>query len=250
MWALLLPGSLATQVRADEVQVAVAANFRPPMQALAPLFSHQTGYTLRLSFGSSGKFYAQIRHGAPFQVFLSADQSKPEALERDGLAVTGTRVTYAIGALALWSAQADQVIGPERLAAGNYRRLSLANPALAPYGAAAVQVLARLGLHASSEAKWVQGENIAQAYQFVHTGNAELGFVALSQILDNGQLGPGSAWVIPPELHSPIRQDMVLLKKGERSAGARALMTFMQGNAARKVIANHGYRDHAERRAE
>lgn len=232
--------SAAAPARAAEVQVAVASNFTAPMQRIAAEFERDTGHRARLAFGSSGKFYSQIRNGAPFQVFLSADAETPARLEQDGLAVPGSRFTYAVGTLVLWSATPGYVDGEGAvLRQGGFRHLALANPRHAPYGRAAVEALERLGLQL--QPKFVQGENIAQAHQFVATGNAELGFVALSQVLRDGRIGTGSAWVVPASLHGPIRQDAVLLAAGRGNAAAEALVRYLRGEKARAVIRAFGY---------
>lgn len=227
---------------AEDVQVAVAANFTAPMQAIAAAFEKDTGHKALLAFGSSGKFYAQIRNGAPFQVLLSADDETPARLEREGMAVPGTRFTYAIGRLALWSAQAGAVDARgEVLKQGDYKHVAIANPKLAPYGAAAVEVMQRLGVVEAVRPKLVQGENIAQTHQFVASGNAELGFVALSQITRDGKLTGGSAWIVPANLHPPIRQDAVILAAGKGNAAASALMAYLKGEKAKAVIRTYGY---------
>jgi molybdate transport system substrate-binding protein len=227
---------------AEDVQVAVAANFTAPMQAIAAAFEQDTGHKARLAFGSSGKFYAQIRNGAPFQVLLSADDETPARLEREGMAVPGTRFTYAIGRLALWSAQAGAVDARgEVLKQGGYKHVAIANPKLAPYGAAAVEVMQRLGVIEAVRPKLVQGENIAQTHQFVASGNAELGFVALSQVTRDGKLTGGSAWIVPGDLHTPIRQDVVILAAGKGNAAASALMAYLKGEKAKAVIRTYGY---------
>jgi len=227
---------------AEDVQVAVAANFTAPMQAIAAVFEKDTGHRARLAFGSSGKFYAQIRNGAPFQVLLSADDETPARLEREGMAVPGTRFTYAVGRLALWSAQAGAVDGRgEVLRKGGYKHVAIANPKLAPYGAAAVEVMQRLGVVEAVRPKLVQGENIAQTHQFVASGNAELGFVALSQITRDGKLTGGSAWIVPGDLHTPIRQDAVILAAGKGNAAASALMAYLGSEKAKAVIRAYGY---------
>lgn len=232
----------ASTACADEVQVAVAANFTAPMQVIAATFEKDTGHKARLAFGSSGKFYAQIKNGAPFQVLLSADDETPAKLEREGMAVSGTRFTYAIGKLALWSAKEGAVDDKgEVLKQGSYAHLAIANPKLAPYGAAAIEVLKNLGILEAVQAKFVQGENIAQTYQFAASGNAELGFVALSQITKDGKLIKGSAWIVPGNLHAPIRQDAVMLVNGKGSAAASALMSFLKSDKARAVIHAFGY---------
>ncbi len=236
---LLLPASL----QAGEVSVAVAANFSAPMKVIAEQFQVATGHRAILSFGSSGKFYAQIKNGAPYQVFLSADQAKPQALANDGMVVSGSRFTYALGALALWSADKNLIDESAAvLKTGNFRKLAIANPRLAPYGNAALETLDALGLRTALSASLVRGENIAQAYQFVGSGNAELGFVALSQVWQDGEIRQGSGWKVPGDLHSPIRQDAVLLLKGRRSAAAGALLAFLKSEQARDVIKRFGYR--------
>lgn len=228
--------------RADQVQVAVAANFTAPMQKIAAEFEKDTGHKAQLSFGSTGKFYAQIKNGAPFQVLLSADDETPAKLEKETLAVPGTRFTYAIGSLVLWSAQPGYVDDKgEVLKKDTFKHLALANPKLAPYGAAAVEVLNRLGLYAALEPRFVQGENIAQTFQFVSTGNAELGFVALSQVMKEGKITSGSAWLVPAAMHAPIRQDAVILSGGKDNAAAIALMKYLKESKARAIIKAYGY---------
>lgn len=225
---------------AGEAHVAVAANFLAPMKQLAPLFEHASGHTLVVSSGSTGKFYSQIRNGAPFDVLLAADDETPARLMRDGDAVH-TR-PYAIGKLALWSADPGKIDGTDSvLRRGTYTRLAIANPRLAPYGAAAMQVLEKLGLADTIKGKSVVGENIGQTYQFVASGNAEIGFVALSQITRDGRLTGGSAWQIPGSLHAPIRQDAALLKHGEHNPAARALLDYLDTPAALAVIRSYGY---------
>ncbi|MDP2431205.1 MAG: molybdate ABC transporter substrate-binding protein [Pseudomonadota bacterium] len=240
--SLLLGLSLATASPAEQVNVAVASNFSAPMNAIAAEFARDTGHQARPSFGSSGKFYAQIRNGAPFQAFLSADDETPSRLEREGLTVPGSRFTYAIGTLALWSPQTGYVDAQgEVLRHGRFNKLAIANPKLAPYGAAAVEVLDHMGLHNALTAKLVRGENIAQTWQFVSTGNAELGFVALSQIMKDGKITAGSTWVVPSRLHSPILQDTVLLPSGKGNPAAEALMKYLKGDKARAILKSYGY---------
>ena len=236
---------------AQSINVAVASNFTHPIKALIKAFEKQSDHNVRVSFGSSGKFYAQIKHGAPFQVFLSADQTKPLALEKEGLVMAGSRFTYAIGRLAIWSSKENFI--DERLIPlknGHFNKLALANPKLAPYGVAAAQVLDNLKLTNSTQSKWVQGENIAQTYQFVSTGNSDLGFVALSQIIQHTKsqnsanttsIKQGSAWVIPNHLHRPIRQDAVLLKRGKDNQTAYAFMQFLKNQQAKEIINTFGY---------
>ena len=228
--------------RADEVQVAVAANFTAPMQAIASAFERDTGHKAVLAFGATGKFYAQIRNGAPFEVFLAADDETPAKLEKEQMAVPGTRFTYAIGKLVLWSAQ-EGFVDPqgEVLKKGDFKHLAVANPKTAPYGAAALEALQRLGVLENLRPRFVQGENIAQTYQFVLTGNAELGFLALSQIYKDGRISAGSAWMVPANLYAPIRQDAVILGKGQNKPAARALLDYLKGEKARAIIKSYGY---------
>jgi len=241
-FVVFLVGFFAGTASAEEVQVAVAANFTAPMQAIAAAFEKDTGHKAQLAFGSSGKFYAQIKNGAPFQVLLSADDETPARLEQEGMTVSGKRFTYAIGRLALWSAKEGVVDGKgEILKRGGYAHLAIANPKLAPYGLAAIEVLKKLGLLEAAQPKFVQGENIAQTYQFVASGNAELGFVALSQVTRGGKLVSGSAWMVPGNLHAPIRQDAVLLANGKGNAAAGALMAYLRNDKAKAVIRAYGY---------
>ena len=241
-WLLVAFAVVAASARAGEVQVAVAANFALPMQQIAAGFEKDTGHKALISTGATGKFYAQIKNGAPFQLLLAADDETPAKLEAEGLGVKGSRFTYAVGRLVLWSAKTGFVDeGGKVLQSERFNKLALANPKLAPYGAAAVEALERLGLFSAVEPKFVQGENIAQTYQFAASGNADLGFVALSQVSKDGKLTGGSAWVVPADLHAPIRQDAVLLTPGADSAAARALLKYLQGDAARAVIRSFGY---------
>lgn len=227
---------------ADEVQVAVAANFTAPIQAIAKDFEADTGHTLVAAFGSTGQFYTQIKNGAPFEVFLAADDTTPAKLEHEGETVKGSRFTYAVGTLALWSPKEGYVDAQGNvLSANQYQHLSIANPKAAPYGLAATQVLAKLNLTDATKAKIVEGQSITQAYQFVSTGNAELGFVALSQIYKDGKLTGGSAWVVPAQLHDPIKQDAVILNKGKDNVAAEALVEYLKGPKAVAVIKSFGY---------
>ena len=237
LWVL---GSFSAQ--ADEVQVAVAANFSAPIEEIAKAFNKATGHQLKISTGASGKFYAQIKNGAPFQVFLSADEEKPAQLEKDGLAVQGSRFTYAIGKLVLWSADPAVVdVKGKVLERNQFNKIAIANPKTAPYGEAAMETLNALKLKSLIEPKTVMGENISQTYQFVATGNAAIGFVALSQITKDNKLTGGSAWVVPEKLYSPINQDAVLLVNGKDSAAARQLLVFLRGDESLKVIKSYGY---------
>lgn len=239
----VLIGSFAfSAAQAGEVQVAVAANFTAPIQAIAADFEKDTGHKLIAAYGATGQFYTQIKNGAPFEVFLAADDSTPQKLEKEGDIVPGSRFTYAIGTLALWSAKEGYVDDKgEVLKKNDYKHLSIANPKTAPYGLAATQVLAKEGLTEKVKAKLVEGQNITQAYQFISTGNAELGFVALSQIYKDGKVTEGSAWIIPESLHDPIKQDAVILKKGENNPAAKALADYLKGPKATEIIKSYGY---------
>lgn len=232
----------ATAAHAEQVSVAVAANFTAPMQKIAAAFEADTGHKAELSFGATGKFYAQITNGAPFQILLSADDTTPAKLEREGKVVANSRFTYAIGTLVLWSAKEGYVDDKGAvLKTGDFKHLAIANPKLAPYGLAATQVMDKLGLMATLQPRFVQGENIAQTYQFVATGNAQLGFVALSQVMVDGKIAQGSAWQVPAEMHEPIRQDAALLETGKGNAAAIALMQYLKGEKARTIIKSYGY---------
>jgi molybdate transport system substrate-binding protein len=241
--AVLMAGLfLSAPLQAAELSVAVAANFTAPMQKIAAAFEKETGHKLALSFGSTGKFYAQIKNGAPFEVLFAADDETPARLEQEGQSVAGTRFTYAIGKLVLWSKQPGLVDGKgEVLRTGSFERIALADPKLAPYGAAAMQTLTQLGLADTLSSKFVQGENIGQAYQFVATQNAPLGFVALSQVYAEGRVTEGSAWIVPETLYEPIRQDALILAKGKDNTAAAELMRYLQGDAAKAVIRSYGY---------
>ncbi|MCJ7956661.1 MAG: molybdate ABC transporter substrate-binding protein [Pseudomonas sp.] len=246
----LAPTALATLIaafalgsaQADEVQVAVAANFTAPIQAIAADFEKDTGHKLIAAYGATGQFYTQIKNGAPFEVFLSADDTTPKKLDDEGATVKGSRFTYAVGTLALWSAKPGYVDAKgEVLKKNQYQHLSIADPKTAPYGLAATQVLAKEGLSEQVADKLVTGQNITQAFQFVSTGNAELGFVALSQIYKDGKVTRGSAWIVPASLHDPIKQDAVILTKGKDSAAAKALVDYLKGPKAAAVIKSYGY---------
>mgnify|MGYP001404352007 FL=1 len=239
---LAFAASAAASASADEVQVAVAANFTAPIQAIATDFEKDTGHKLVAAFGATGQIYTQIKNGAPFEVFLSADDTTPAKLEQEGDTVKGSRFTYAVGTLALWSAKDGYVDSKGQvLKANQYQHLSIANPKTAPYGLAATQVLSKLGLTDATKAKIVEGQSITQAYQFVSTGNAELGFVALSQVYKDGKLTSGSAWIVPDDLHDPIKQDAVILNKGKDSAAAKALVEYLKGPKAAAIIKSFGY---------
>ena len=234
--------ALSLNVQADEVSVAVAANFAGPLAKIGDGFTAATGHTLKVSSGSTGKFYSQIVAGAPFEVLIAADDETPRKLVAEGYAVTGSNFTYAIGKLVLWSAQPGYVDDQGAvLTAGNFAHLAIANPKLAPYGRAGTEVLKARGLGEAIAPKLVTAESIAQAYQFVATGNAELGFVALSQVAVPGKPVTGSYWLVPPSLYGEIRQDAVLLKTGEKNPAAAALLTYLKSSAARTVIQSWGY---------
>ncbi|MFM9915742.1 MAG: molybdate ABC transporter substrate-binding protein [Rhizobacter sp.] len=234
--------TMVSSSQAAEVSVAVAANFSGPLAKIGEGFIAATGHTLKVSAGSTGKFHSQIVAGAPFEVLIAADDETPRKLIAEGHAVAGSNFTYAIGKLVLWSAQTGYV--DEQgvvLAAGNYAHLAIANPKLAPYGQAGAEVLKARGLTEAVAPKLVTAESIAQAYQFVATGNAELGFVALSQVAVPGKPVTGSYWLVPPSLYGEIRQDAVLLKTGEKNPAAVALLAYLKGPAARSLIQSYGY---------
>lgn len=234
-------GLSAGLTQAGEVSVAVAANFTDATRDIVPLFEMATGHTIKVSFGSTGKLYSQIEHGAPFEVFLAADSKRPQKAEAEGLAVAGTRFTYAKGKLALWSPKASAFTdGEVYLKAAKFEHAAIANPKTAPYGLAAQQVMEHLGLWSAMQGKLVQGDSIAQTFQFAATGNAEVGFVALSQV-KAWKKSEGTAWAIPQVYYAPIEQQAVLLKTGEANPAARELLAFLKGDAARKVISGYGY---------
>jgi molybdate transport system substrate-binding protein len=237
---LLAVGPLAAQ--AEEVSVAVAANFAAPMQKIAALFTKDTGHTATLSMGSTGKFYAQIKNGAPFHVLLSADDETPLRLEKENGTVPNARFTYALGKLVVWSKQAG-LVDPqgEVLRNGGFTHLAIADPKLAPYGGAAIETLKALDLLTKLQPRLVQGESIGQAYQFVASGNAQLGFVALSQVMSEHRITEGSAWLVPPHLYPTLRQDAVLLKKGKDNPAALALLAYLKSEKARAVIRSFGF---------
>ncbi|CCE24057.1 molybdate ABC transporter substrate-binding protein [Methylotuvimicrobium alcaliphilum] len=228
--------------QAGEVNVAVAANFTGPMQHIAPAFEKVTGHKTIIAYGTVGKFYAQIHNGAPFDVLISADRETPARLEHDGLALADSRFTYAIGKLVLWSARSGFVDDRgEVLKHGDFRHLAIANPKVAVYGAAAIETLSKLGLKKHLQARFVLGENITQAYQFVATGNAELGFVDWSHIYEEGREAQGSYWPVPEDLYPHIRQDAVLLIRGKDNDAAKDLLTYLGSDAAKSIIRRYGY---------
>ncbi|MBU1306309.1 MAG: molybdate ABC transporter substrate-binding protein [Alphaproteobacteria bacterium] len=233
---LLASLALSSLAHADSVSVAVAANFTKVAEELAPLFTAETGHTVSYSFGATGQLYTQISQGAPFEVFLAADDERPSKAVAEGLAVEGTVFTYAVGALALYSTSLDLSDGKAVLAADGFAKLAIADPATAPYGRAAMEALEALGLTAAVTSKLVTGENISQTLQFIETGNAELGFVAASQVV-----GKSGVWPVPADLYQPIRQDAVLLKTGEANPAAKAYLDFLKSDKALAVITTAGY---------
>ena len=240
--AAALLAALFSCAHADEVTVAVAANFTAPMQKIAQMFEADTGHKATLSFGATGKFYAQIANGAPFDVFVAADDTTPAKMEQENRTVANTRFTYAIGRLVLYSAQPGYVDDKgEVLKTGDFKHIAIANPKLAPYGLAAQQTLQKMGVLDKLQPRFVMGENIGQTYQFVASGNAPLGFVALSQVMADGKISQGSAWVVPADLHDPIRQDAVVLQRAAHNPAAKALAQYLQGDKARAVIRAYGY---------
>lgn len=237
-----LLATMAQVANAGEVSAAVAANFTEPVKQIAESFQKETGHTVKLSFGSSGKFTAQIKEGAPFDVFLAADEKNPKLLEQEGLAVGGSRFVYALGKLVLWSAQPGFVDNKGAvLRKGNYNKISYADPKLAPYGLAAKETLEELGLWNAVQGKLVTGESITQTYQFAATGNAELGFIALSQITKDGKVTDGSWWVVPAHLYNPIKQSAVQLSAAKDPAAAKAFMAFLKSEKAVAIIRHFGY---------
>jgi molybdate transport system substrate-binding protein len=235
---LALLASIGAEARAGVTHVAVAANFTEPAKEIAALFKQKTGNQAVMSFGASGAFFTQIAHGAPFEVFLSADEERPKAAVEQGFAVEGSRFTYAIGNLALWSRVVDVTNGEAALKAGRFAKLAIANPVAAPYGAAAVETMRALRVYDALKPKIVQGDSIAQAFEFVDTRNAEAGFVALAQL--HG-VTVGTRWEVPPSLHPPIRQDAVLLTTGAASEASKAFLAFLKGPEAHAIIERFGY---------
>ena len=241
-YGILASMLLVLPCHAGEVQVAVAANFAEPIKAIAAVLQKTTGHRLQITLGSTGKLYAQIKNGAPFDVLLAADSKTPETLEKEGYTVAGSRFTYAEGRLVLWSANASTVDAKgDVLKSPSLRKVAYAAPKLAPYGAAAAEAMDKLGLTASLTPKLVQGESIGQTFSFVFTGNAEVGFVAMSQVLEGGRLKGGSMWVVPKALYSPIRQDAVILKRAAGNDAALALMALLKSAAIKDLIRSYGY---------
>ena len=237
---ILISFSLTTL--ADATIVAVASNFNKPMTEIAAAFEKATGHTAKLSFGSTGKFVTQIENGAPFEVFFSADETGPAKLESDGFAVNGSRRIYALGKLVLWSATPGLIDEQGQvLKTASFKHLAIADPKLAPYGAAAVDFMNKQHLLEKIEPLLVLGENSTQTQHFISTGNAELGFVALSQVIENGKISTGSGWIIPSDQHKPIKQALVLLNLGKDNPAALALLEFMKSDSALSIIQQYGY---------
>jgi molybdate transport system substrate-binding protein len=231
-----------TNTYAAQAHVAVAANFAEPLKAIAAVLQKTTGHTLLITAGATGKLYTQIQNGAPFDVLLAADTLIPAKLEDEGLVQAGSRFTYATGKLVLWSANADRVdVQGEILFKPGLGRVSFANPKVAPYGAAALQVITKLGLGGALQTNLVQGESIGQAFTFVATGNADVGFVALSQVIKDGKLNGGSMWLIPQNMYAPMRQDAVVLKRAARNEAAQALMLLLKSPNIKALIRSYGY---------
>lgn len=240
LFGLLLFTTLVGSACAAEVNAAVAANFTAPAQQIALLFQKETGNTVKFSFGSTGKFYSQIKEGAPFDVLLAADEKTPRLMEREGVAVADTHFVYALGKLVLWSAKpgfADDKV----LSRGVFEKLAYADPKLAPYGLAALETLKNMNLWDKVKNNMVTGESITQAYQFAATGNAELAFIALSQITRNGKVTEGSWWMVPDNLYSQIRQSAVLLSSAKDNVAAKAFLAFLKSEKSAAIIRGFGY---------
>lgn len=233
---------MAAPISADTVQIAVAANFAGVLDQLAIPFNQRTGHTIVASSAATGKLYAQIKNGAPFELLLAADASTPEKLEQEGAAVPKSRFTYAIGKLVLWSPRDGLVDGKgDVLKQGSFAHLAIANPKVAPYGVAAIEVLKKLDALDHLQPKIIQGENIAQTYQFIASGNAELGFVALSQVQKDVRSGHGSVWMVPEDAYQPIVQDAVVLKAGQDKTAVEAFIRFLKSSEARQLIQSSGF---------
>lgn len=229
------------QASAEELTAAVAANFVPPFREVGRQFEKSTGHQVQMVSGSSGKFYSQIKNGAPFDVFFSADEERPRLLEEEGVGVKGSRFTYAVGRLVLWSPNPVLIQGKHTLSSEEFKYLAIANPKTAPYGVAAMQTMQKLGVWEKLQPRMVMGENLGQTMGFIESGNAELGFVALSQVTDPKINGKGSRWDVPNDLHEPIKQDAILLTKGKNNPAARALIEFVAGPQAKEIIERYGY---------
>lgn len=239
---LVLCGLMSSSVWAGEVSVAVTSNFAAPMERLVPLFQKESGHTVKVSLGASGKLYAQIKNKVPFDVFLSADDEMPKSLMQEGLAVSGTRFVYATGRLVLWSAQPDLVDEKGAvLNKGNFNMLAIANPRFSPYGVAAKETLTKLIMWNSIQEKLAKGESVTQTYQLAATEKADLAFIALSQVMRDGKVTAGSWWLVPPEMHKPILQSAVLLSGAKDQAAAKAFLAFLKSEKARAAMRGFGY---------
>jgi molybdate transport system substrate-binding protein len=241
MWAVVWVLALPQVTWSGEVHVAVASNFLNPIKAIAKRYKQDTGDRLILISGSTGKLYAQARHGAPFDILLAADSTRPALLEQEGVGVIGTRFTYAVGALVLWSLELGRVRGEESLAQMSKGKLAIANPKTAPYGRAAKQVLESLGFWEKLQPSLVRGENVTQTLQFVATGNATLGFVAKSQVEDPIFKFKGSRWEVPVDMHEPILQQAILLNAGLANSSAKQFLKYLHGPVAKKIMRSYGF---------
>jgi len=243
--SLILSATFSSPLLAEPLRVAVASNFLMPARVLAQRFEQVHGRQVVVSAGSTGKLYAQIVNGAPYSIFLAANATEPRRLEADGRAVPGTRMTYGTGRLVLWSMDSDLLkvgAGADLLRQGHFTRLAIANPKTAPYGAAALQTMRSLKLDTKGlRSRLVRGENVSQAYQFVASGNADLGFVALSQLSNPERPASGSHWLVPEDLHDPIEQQAVLLIGGADDVDARSFMDYLRSTEARRLIRDYGY---------
>jgi molybdate transport system substrate-binding protein len=234
---------MTANAQAAEIKVAVASNFANVLKEIAVEFQKDTGHQLAITPGATGKFYAQISNGAPFDVFLSADDETPRKLAQEGKAITSSQFTYAIGRLALWSPNPEMVDkNADILKTDKFKFIAIANAKVAPYGQAAVQTMQKLGVLTKIEPRVVQGESIAQTYQFVSTGNAQLGFVALSQIFEHGKIKTGSAWIVPEEMHEQLKQDAVILQTCKQTSVCQDLMDYLKSDKAKKMMASYGYK--------
>jgi len=234
---------VAANAQAAEIKVAVASNFANTLKEIAVEFQRDTGHQLAITPGATGKFYAQISHGAPFDVFLSADDETPRKLAQEGKAIAASQFTYALGRLALWSPSPDLVDkNADILKTDKFKYIAIANAKVAPYGQAAVQTMQKLGVLSKIEPRVVQGESIAQTFQFVSTGNAQLGFVALSQIFENGKIKIGSAWIVPEEMHEQLKQDAVVLQSCKNTSACQALMDYLKSEKIKKMMSSYGYK--------
>ncbi len=244
IWSIFISVPIfSSKAWSNEIHVAVASNFYNPLREIATQFEKETNHQIKVIAGSTGKLYAQIMHGAPFDIFLAADQKRPMMLEKNGNAISGTRFTYAVGKITLWSVFPNAISknGKSTLRANNFSHIAIANPRTAPYGKAAIQTMQNLGLWKKIQPKVVQGENIGQTFQFVASQNAKLGFVALSQILDPKNKFKGEKWDVPEKLYDPINQDAVILKKGGNNSAVKTLSKYLKSKKAKLIIQKYGY---------